>query len=427
MSDNVSKVPASTVSMMTSLETRLAAAKMLAAGLIGLILGAVVGGLVFSVLGADTTATAYLRLQNPADLTAIAGGASQTTPDNQANTTTFVAGEIAYLSGDGFAQAVGEKMAESEPAVLIVEQEGESAVVTISNTAASDSEAIRTVQAAIDLYGSELAQRTDRQLRTIDRLMAQWQQRDAADAARMQELQRLRESVQLQAAAASTLLVVQPPTPEYPSSNRWVIGAALGAVLGAACAVAVVLARRRRAGRGALVRTLSDGVDGVLVPAVDLDGPASRARGTDEQIRLARTLFAQCPSLDTNQVIVVIGASSSSGGAAVSSLLETAAAEGQSLTPGSPPGGQHSSPASVAAQVVSGGVVGDPTLTPDLVRSATDIVLVARIDIDTAEQALALRSAAALGAAPVVTVFTYRRGLRAWLRRSPTQSPDPAG
>ena len=155
--------------------------------------------------------SAFLRLQNPVDLTAIAGGASQTTPDNQDNTSKFATGEIAYLSGDGFAQAVARKMAEDEPAVLNVAQASESSVITMSSSGRSADEAIRTVQTAIDLYSDELARRVDVQLRTLLSTLSEWQQRDTGDATRMQDLQRLRESVQLQAAEASTLSVVQPP------------------------------------------------------------------------------------------------------------------------------------------------------------------------------------------------------------------------
>jgi hypothetical protein len=384
-------------------------------------------------LASDTTATAFLRLRNPVDLTAIAGGASQTTPDNQDNTSKFVTGEIAYLSGDGFAQAVARKMAEDKPAALNVAQASESSVITISCSGRSADEAIRTVQTAIDIYSEELAQRVDVQLRTLLPTLSEWQQRDTEDATRMQGLQRLRESVQLQAAEASTLSVVQPPTPNHPSSQQWLIGMFLGALVGGSCVVTVLLAIRRRSGRGSLVKILTETVDAVLLPAVDLDMPA-RDAWLDEQVRLARTLFAQCPSAGPSRVILVLGASSSSGGSVVASLLEMAAAESRPAASVATASGQHSVQTSAdqpTTQVVDGGAIGDSTLTPDVIGAATATVLVARIEVDTVAQALALRSAAASGPAPVVAVFTYRRTRTARLgKRQPNQQrsapPPPA-
>jgi hypothetical protein len=426
---NVSKAPA--IALISSLESRMVMTKLLIGAVIGLCVGAIVGGLAFGTLSSDTTATAFLRLQNPADLNAIAGGASQVTPDNQANSATFVAGEIAYLSGEGFAQAVARKMAANEPPVLNVAQASESSVVTISFSSGAGDDAIRTVQMAIDIYGQELEQRVDAQLRTILPTVSGWQQRDTADGTRMQELQRVRESVELQAAKASTLLVVQPPTPNEPSSQKWLIGVFLGALVGGSCAVAVLLARRRRSGRGSLVNTLSESVDGVLLPAVDLDMPPREAWG-DEQTRLARTLYAQCPSAGPTRVILVIGASSSSGSSVVASLLENAAADSRPVAATTTSLGQHSLPTSAeptTTHVVDGGTVGDPTLTPDVIGAATDIVLVARVEADTVGRVLALRSATAASAAPVVAVFTYRRWQRGGFRRrrsnSEPQAPSP--
>ncbi|TDY03283.1 hypothetical protein BCL50_4351 [Mycolicibacterium litorale] len=411
----MSRVPAPAVGLISSLESRLVRVKFLVAALIGIGIGALIGGVAFAALGTDTTATAFVRLQHPADLTAIAAGASQVTPDNQGNTSNFVGGEIAYLSGEGFAQAVARKMALDEPAVLNVAQASESSVVTISNSSKSRDEAIRTVQVAIDLYGQELEQRVDEQLRGILSALTQWQQRDTADVTRMQELARVRESVELQATEASTLLVVQPPTPNHPSSQQWVIGVFLGGLVGGACAIAVALTRRRRSGRGAMATTLTDNVDGVLVPAVDLDMKHPGGRHDDEQLRLARTLYSQTPSAAPGGDLLVIGASPSSGSAEVAALLELGAADIRSAA-------QQD-----AVRVVHGGVVGDPALTPTVVGAATGIVLVARLDGDSAAQAVALRAATASSAAPVVAVFTYRRPAAAFMRRrrETTEPPSP--
>ena len=280
MSANVSRVPAAATATISSLEARLLMTKLLVGAIIGLCAGALIGGLAFGALGSDATATAFLRLQNPVDLTALAGGASQTTPDNQDNTSKFVTGEIAYLSGEGFAQAVARKMAENEPADLNVAQASESSVITISCSGRSADEAIRTVQTAIDLYGQELEQRVDVQLRTLLPALSEWQRRDTADPTRMQDLQRLRESVELQAAEASTLSVVQPPTLNHPSSQQWVIGVFLGALVGR-CRRGDGPARRSTTlGPRIIGGVLSESVDGVLLPAIDLDVPTRDGRRT---------------------------------------------------------------------------------------------------------------------------------------------------
>lgn len=202
---SVSRVPPSTISIVSLPATRFLIMKLLVGAAIGLCAGALIGGLSFAALTSDTTTTAFVRLPNPADLTAMAAGTDQITPGNQANTGTFVAGEIAYLSGDGFAQA----LANGDPANLNIAQASESSTVSIS--------------------------------------------------------------------------------------KQWVMGVVLGALVGGSCGAAVVLARRRRSGRGSLVTTVTDEVDGVLLPAVDLDIPP-RDAWADEQARLGRTLYAQCPS-----------------------------------------------------------------------------------------------------------------------------------
>ena len=425
MSVNVTKVPVSAISRVSSLETRLLMSRLAVAAVVGVVLGALVGGLALGTLASDRTSTAFVRLKSPVDLTAIAGGASQITPDNQSNTATFVTGEVAYLSGDGFAQAVGRKMAQNEPAVLNIAQASESAMITISCSSKSADVATRTVQTAIDLYSQDLAKRIDERLRFLTPRLSQWEERDAADGTRLQEVRRVLESVELQAAEASTLIVVQPPTPNRPSSQQWLIGVILGALVGGSGAIAVMLWRRRRAGRGSVVKALAGTVDAVLLPTVDLDMVEQAARA-DERDRLGRTLYAQCPSAGASRVILVVGASGTSGGSVVASLLEKAASNQSPLTGEVVSVGQHSASSgeTPTTQVVDGGTMGDATLTPDVIAAATDIVLVAELEADTIADVSAMRSAAASGAAPVVATFTHRRarmGLRG--RRRPAAPP----
>lgn len=398
---NASRVPVTAIERISSLERRLLLGKLVVGALVGLCIGAAAGGLAFGGMGRNVTATAFLRLQNPADLTAVAGGANQITPDSQDGTTQFVAGEVAYLSGDGFALAVGRKMAKNEPVELKVIQANESTVVTVSCTSASGDEARRTVQTAIDLYGQQLEQRVDRQVRTILPRLSVWLAQSESDPARAQSIRRLRDSVQLQADLARNLLVMQAPTLTDPAVDAWVVGALVGGLVGGAGAFVGLLVRWRRSGVGAVGAVVVDGADGILLPAVDLDMPPRDAWST-EQARLASTLYAICPSSTTPRVILVVGASESSGSSVISSLFELAVER----SPSQP---------AVTTRVVDGGAIGDEGVTPDLVGSATIIVLVARLAFDDAANTeCGLNLTGASRDVPLMAVFTYRR--RPWAR-----------
>ncbi len=185
---------------MKKVETRNWLTQLLAGALVGLCVGAALGGVLFSAMAADTTATALVRIVEPPDLVAIAGGASQTTSSSGQHGR-YVAGEVAYLSGDGFGQAVAAKLGKAKPPKLKVVQDGQSSVVSVSNTAPSRDDAIRAVQMTIDLYGQQLAERTDQQLQIILPALGQWQQ--TADGPGGAAIQALRDRIRLQAAQSS--------------------------------------------------------------------------------------------------------------------------------------------------------------------------------------------------------------------------------
>jgi len=398
---HASRVPASAVERMSSLETRLLLTKLVVGALVGVCLGMLVGGLAFVGAHQNVTATALLRLQDPADLAAVAGGARQVTPDNQDGTTQFVAGEVDYLSGDGFARAVARKLARDEPVRVKVVEQNESAVVSVSFAGRSGDEATRTVQTAMDLYAERLEQRVDEQLRTILPRLTEWESRSGADPSRIQDIRRLRDNVQLQADMARDLLVMQPPTLDGPGVEPWVAGMVLGGLAGGVCAAVGLLVRWRRSGVGTVAGVVADGADGVFLPAVDLD-VLERESGSTERARLASTLYAICPSGSHTRVILVVGVSRASGAAEISSLFELAV----KLIPDQP---------AATTRVVHGGAIGDATLTPDLVGAATTVVLVARLAVDdaaNAERGLNIRGAS--HEVPLMAVFTHRR--RPWSR-----------
>lgn len=410
LSANVSKTSASTLLTISAIETRAWVVKLLSGALIGAFVGAIIGGLFFSALRSERTAMAFIRLTPPADLAAIAGNANQVVPDTSDNPEKYVTGEVSYLSGEGFSLLIGKKLGKSEPAILKVAQEARSPVVSIGTSAPTADEATRTVQAALDTYAAQKAQRIDEQMRIILPMLDQWEQNDATNPLRVGIIQQMRESVQLQAAAASTLEILQPPTLDPTSNLRWAIGLLLGAFGGGGCTAVVLMARKRRAGRGTVVATVSEAVDAVLVPAVDLRLPP-RAQWDASHIALARTLYAQCPSVGPGRTIVVLGVSDASGAGEVAALLEHAAAE-SGLVKVVPASGEVLPELPEiderATLVVCAGGLGQGKLTPEAIRVATDVLIVARVDNDVVLAAAAACSAAAAGTAPVAAVFTHR-------------------
>ncbi|WP_431237657.1 hypothetical protein ACQ86B_23620 [Mycolicibacterium aichiense] len=409
MSENVSKASASTLLTISALETRAWIAKLLCGAAVGIVIGAIIGGLFFNTLRSEQSAMAFIRITPPADFAALAGSANQSTPDTSDNPAQYVAGEVSYLSGEGFARTVGQKLGKTKPAEYTVSQESKSTVVSIGSSAPSADEAVRTVQLVIDLYGQQLAQRTDQQMRLVLPLLDQWEQSDATNPQRVGDIQRLRENIRVQAASASTLEVLQPPMLDAVSALRWAIGLLLGAFCGGAGAVLYLMARRRRAGRGSVVMTIAEAVDDVLVPAVDLR-TSSSGRQDGEQAALARSLYAQCPSAHPRR-IAVVGVSSSSGSDTVASLLEFAAAERGPVTRISAANSAEPTLPRTdddTTLIIDTGALGLSALTPEAIRQATDVVVVARVDADTVIPAMAACSAAAAGDAPVLALFTHR-------------------
>jgi hypothetical protein len=166
---------------------------MLISAIIGLGVGALAGRLAFAALASGTTATAFLRLQNPVELTAIAVGASQTTPGNQT---------AIRLWADPLSVAKRFRSSRGQ------EDGGRSRVLRCAcQWGVGDHQKLqrqirrRSRPNRADghrFYGRELAQRVEVQLRTLLPTLSVWQQRDIADATRMQDLQRSRENIQFQ-------------------------------------------------------------------------------------------------------------------------------------------------------------------------------------------------------------------------------------
>lgn len=393
---------------MVELERRGWHARLAIGAIVGLLIGAVVGGLAFSTLSTATTATAFIRITPPVDLTALAGGAQQTTPDIGNGPKEYVSGEVAYLSGEGFAKAVGDAAGLPGPAPIIVSQAQESAVVSISNRSPTPEQAQRVVQTAIDIYNRTLARAVEDQLQTILPTLEQWQRAGAADGQPVADIAALRQAVLLQSTQAGHVNVVQPPTLADQGMSRWLIGAQLGGLLGAAAVILILMTRTRRAGHPFLVEQIAQVVDGIVIPAVNTRRPSDAGPAS-----VARTLYTQCAGAVSPYTIAVLGTSPRSQAPVVAAMLESVAAER------GPTYGAH---------VVDAETIGPSPQTQEAIRTADTVVVVTKLNGDTAEQALTTCKAARAGGTPVLAVFTYQPWwtpwAAGWRRRRP---PRPAG
>lgn len=379
---------------------------------LGALVGAIVGAVIFAALGTVSTATSLVRLTPPAELTAMATGAQRVTPDTEAYVTQYVAGEVAYLSGNGFTRDVAESLGRAEPAQVDVLQEIGSSVVAFSGKADSDADAIRLVQAAIDVYDAQLEERSKRQLKTILPALDGWEvaARAADDVPRVRQVQELRESIGLQAGTPASVTVLQAPAVDPTSGNRWLLGAVLGALLGGALVPLRQIARRRKSGYVTSANDISDKVDGVIVPAVDLR-QAGSGTGSNTSDTLARTLYAQCSSPGLARTIVLIGASTSSGTSVIASLFEKAAAEAgpvKAIRLEDEPAPPFRSADDDATLVIDAGAIGDSWLMEEAVRQATDLIVVVRLGADTVQQVFTVRSATTASEAPLAALMTFR-------------------
>lgn len=406
----LSPIQSSVVSAITRRSSRTWLAVLAVGTLVGIVVGAVAGGAVYLNRNADPTSSAQIRVTPPVDLVAMVTGAP--IDFTQSHISDYVAGEVAYLDGAGFARAVNERLRRPGAANLTITQNGTSQVLTISSTSATALESTNTVRAALDLYDQRLRQNTDRQssiaLGALDeRIKAA---RAARDVGRLGELTQLRSNVELQADQPTGMQILSfPLTDSSVGSDRWPLGALFGGLLGGLFALVAMGVYRSRSGRVVAVTDIADAVDGILTPEVSVRR-GSRTASLAAQRHLARTLFAQCPGTAPNRIVAVIGASRSSGSDVVASLLETAAAEQgrtalATLAEGSvtlPTGSEHD-----RTLILDIGALGDSPLAVQAIAAATDLILVVRLNVDSVAAVAAVRAATASSAAPLQAAVTY--------------------
>lgn len=379
--------------------------------LLGIALGAVVGGVVYLNRTAAPTSSAQIRVTPPVDLVAMVTGAP--IDFTQSHISDYVAGEVAYLDGAGFAKAVNERLGRTGPANLTITQNGTSQVLTVSSTGATARESMNTVRTALNLYDERLHQLTERQLTSaLGALDARIKTiRGTRDAGRLTEALQLRSNIELQAAQPTGMQVLNSPlTDSSVGTDRWPLGALFGGLLGGLLALVAMGFYRSRSGRVVAVTDIADAVDGILTPEVSL----RLGQGADDvvaQRQLARTLFAQCPGTAPDRIIAVIGASRHSGSGLVASLLEVAAAEQgptalARLAEGSvtlPTGSERD-----RTLILDIGALGDSALATQAIAAATDLIVVTRLNVDSVAAVSAIRAATASSAVPLRAVVTYR-------------------
>lgn len=424
LSVDISRASNASLRAMSAPVTRAWIAALVIVGLLGAVVGATAGYLLVRSQSVDVTASSIIRISPPVDLAAIVGGASS--PQPQSSPDSYVAGEVAYLSGEGFARAVSASLGQPEPAKFTITRSAASSVITVVASAANSDEAVKIVKAAVDLYTQQLRQRVDAQLLNVLPALDQWEAaaNQVQNNARVDYVRALRDSVVLQASQSNVIEVLQPPTVNDSTGAPWAIPVLFGGLLGALIAVLGLSAYHNRSGRLRSPTDMADEVDGFIVPAVDLGrravGKSARSAGPGT---IARTLYAQCPGVAPARIIVLIGASKDSGTAAVAALLERAAAETGpvarvTLTDPSVDG----LPVPTAGEttlIVDASGLGESGLTTEAISAATDLILVARLNVDTVPQSLAVRSATASSPVPLLAVVTYRRW---WSRAAKTRT-----
>lgn len=364
--------------------------------LVGVAVGAALGAALYHPQDEAPTASAQIRLSPPVDLMAMATGASA--DQTATSAADYVTGEVAYLSGQGFAQALATRLRESGPVDFTVTQNATSPVVTLMAAGATPAEATRTVRSAIDLYATGLRSRVDGQLASVSEAFKRWTAEAAGDPGRRSQIAALRSNVELQATRPGGLDVLAPPSPDTHPDTHWPFGAVFGGLLGGVFALAALTGYRSRSGKVRSAFDVVDAVDpvalqGIITPEVGL----ARLRRTDAEsqttrMHLARTLFAQCAT-PAGARIVVVGASAKSGSAQVAALLREAAAE------------THSED---GIAIVDAGALGESASIAAEIAGATEVILVARLNVDTMDSVAAVVAAARTHPGGVKAVVTFQ-------------------
>jgi hypothetical protein len=414
--------------------------------LAGILLGAATGALTFDASNANE-ATAMIRIYQPIDPNQIMTGANSTPDDLQ----DYISGEITYLGSAGFAASVAKQLNETTPAHITATQDVQSTLITLSSAQAEAPESLRTVDAALTVYGNHLLQQAHERgqaaMDALDKVIAPLEQANPAgdsDGARgvnsgtdfangaapddvqtrLQQLKAQRLAIEVQTARSASVQVVSAPAiAPVKGAPDWSLGAAGGGVLGGVLSLAAVLAWRRRIGLITSVPALETQIEHVLLPTVRL---GTLDDSSDEYEQLARSLYAQLPA-PRRGTILLVGASVDSGTDEVADLIAFAAAEHSvvrvvHLLSGIPfePIVSPEDLTSEFTSIIDGGSIDSCPSVPEAAAFASQIVIVAMLGRDVSDTVRMARQLARDSNAQISAVATKlstgssrRRGRRA--------------
>jgi hypothetical protein len=413
--------------------------------LVGILLGAVAGALTFDASNANE-ATAMIRIYQPIDPNQIMSGANSS-PDLLQD---YISGEITYFASPGFAAGVAKQLNETKPAPITATQDVQSTLITLSSAQPDAPESLRTVEAALTVYGNHLLQQAHERgqaaMDALDKVIAPLEQADAGDPdasrgansvnnasngtppddinTRIQQLKTQRLAIEVQTQRSAGVQVVSAPAiAPVKGAPDWSLGAAGGGLLGGVLALAAVLAWRKRVGVITSVAVLESQIENVLLPTVRL---GTLDESSDEYEQLARTLYAQLPA-PRSGTILLVGASVDSGTDEVADLIAFAAAEHCSVRVvhllSGIPFEPIVSPRDVTAEftsIIDGGSIDTCPSLPEAAEYASQIVIVAMIGRDVNDTVRMARQLARDSDARISAVSTMlptgssrRRGRRA--------------
>ncbi|MUL78123.1 hypothetical protein [Mycolicibacterium sp. CBMA 226] len=318
----------------------------------------------------------------------------------------YIGGELAYLESDGFRGTVATNyLHQPSPPNLSISRSGKSDLITLTADAHSAADARRAVEAAVSAYIDHVRQdntsRYTAAVAAIDAVIPRMQQSlaDSGVVAPTPELVALytqRAALQVQLERAPGVIVVQPTT-DNGSTASPPLGAIGGGALGGLIALGAALFWRSRNGTITSPSQLGDH----LAPCPIIPLGKSEVDAT-----IARSLYAVLPPPRAGR-IVVIGASAHTGTQTVADYIALAASEHGPLTAVDLAGG---APDSVSADTADGTVIinagpwaSSPAAT-DAVDHANQIIIVARLAVDTRQSVAELCQALTQQSAPFCVV-----------------------
>jgi hypothetical protein len=408
---------------------------------VGMAVGAIVGVLGYPVDG-GRQATALIRIYQPVDPDQILTTTALSSDMQQS----YISGEVTYLSSPSFHNAVAKQLGDITAPDVTAAQDGQSSIITLSASQPSGGAAQRVVDAAVNVYSEhardQSRQRGQEAINAINDVIGALHEQNRSDggqdettsssqeytsesssaskpgndvAARIQQLELQRSSIEVQSRRSAPVQVVQPPTLDVEKgAPRWMLGASAGALLGGLLTLGVIVAGRRRAGVITTPADVAAEVDQWLRPVVGLSGVTGPH---SSYLPFARNLYAQLPSPRSGRILVV-GASAESGSASITRLVAAGLREHSPVTvvdlsdafSGAFDLRSRNDLDRVTVVLDGGSIATTPSL-PDAAKEASQIIVVARIGRDVHDNVRVIAQLARRNGIPVTAVCT-RRGFR---------------